>query len=61
MRSLLKIHGGRRAAAPIVGRRGRSTLELAVFDPPKSSHIAEDMATPSIGRSAFFFRNYSRV
>ena len=45
LRSCLKTPNGRRAAASVVGQRGRSTLELAVFDPPKRTHIAEDMAT----------------
>ena len=45
IRACLKTPTGRRAAAPVVDLRGRSTLELAVFAPPKSTHIAEDMAT----------------
>ena len=39
IRSGLKTPSGRRAAAPTVALRGRITLELAVFDPPKSGHI----------------------
>jgi hypothetical protein len=42
-RSRLKTPTGRHAAAPAVGHRGRSTPELAVFDPPKHSHITEDI------------------
>jgi hypothetical protein len=37
---LLRLNGRGGAGG---GNRGRSTLELAVFDPPKHSHITEDI------------------